>query len=524
MNLSLRHISRVMLISLFALPWWTGASEPGSNAEETAARPDWAQSESVRAHFESAHHFATVRAATTDELIAAIIFANTHNRPTAIHVESGTYNFNQTFGSNFGDSVLPPITTTVLIDGRNAVTTIFDGQQGASVSARALTVLTGGNLLIRNLTLRNFLVQCDIDCTTNGGGGLENAGGDVRIEDCTISGNFVLEQNGNPTLGGGIFNQSGRMEIERTTVTQNSSIAVGGGGIAATGGSVLIRHSVLSENNAVRGGPHSISFGGGLYVAAAKVWVTGSTIAGNTTSACCDDELLGSGSGIYNGGGEVWVTDSAIIQNMGFAEAGFGGGISNNGRMRVVNTTIADNSTASGGGGIFNFTDLTLQGVTIANNISLNQRSSATECALPEGADLPECDIGGGGVGTDEAATTHMADSVIASNVSGGNCYGVIVSAGHNAIGSDSSCTLDPAHGAAHDLPSVDPRLGPLSDNGQPGNAHYPLLPDSPLIDAAGEPGRFCSNRDQIGNPRVNAEDPHHGSPLCDIGAIEFQP
>jgi hypothetical protein len=523
MTLSFRHFTRVMLISLFAFPWWTGASEPGNNAEETAAGPDWAQGESVRAHFESSQHFAAVRAATTDEIVAAIIFANTHNRPTAIHVEPGTYNFNQAFGSNFGDSVLPPIITTVLIDGHNAVTTIFDGQQGASVSGRALTVLAGGNLLIRNLTLKNFLVQCFIDCTTNGGGGLENAGGDVRIEDCTISGNFVLEQNGDNTLGGGIFNQSGRMEIERTTVTQNLSIGVGGGGIAVTGGSVLIRHSVLSENNAIRGGPHSASFGGGLYVAAAKAWVSGSTITGNTTSTCCDDEIIGSGSGIYNDGGEVWVTDSAIIQNMGFA-SGFGGGISNNGRMRVANTTIAANSTASGGGGIFNFSDLTLQGVTITNNISLNLRFHGLECALPEGADLPECDIGGGGVGTDKAATTHMADSVIAGNVSGGNCYGEIVSAGHNAIGSDSSCTLDPAHGAAHDLPSVNPRLGPLSDNGQPGNAHYPLLPNSPLIDAAGEPGRFCSNRDQIGNPRVNAEDRHHHSPLCDIGAIEFQP
>ena len=63
-----------------------------------------------------------------------------------------------------------------------------------------------------------------------------------------------------------------------------------------------------------------------------------------------------------------------------------------------------------------------------------------------------------------------------------------------------------------------DPRLGSLVDNGTPGNAHLPLLSDSPAIDAGGTaPADHgtgdCPWRDQIGRRRVGA---------CDIGAIEF--
>jgi len=522
------RFTRIILICLLVLPWLTAAGEPGSSASQIADGPDWGRGEGIQAHFAQSGHFAAVHASTTDQVIAAIIAANTSNRPTVIHVAPCTYVFNQTFGSDFGSSVLPPITTTILVIGKDAATTIFDGQGGATFNGRAFTVLEGGHLLVRHLTLQNFLLFCFLldDCAFTGGAALENAGGDVRVESSVVSGNSMQMELGFGTLGGGIFNQSGRMEIEHTTVTHNSNISVGGAGVAVTGGTVWIRHSTLSENHTVAGccSPGTRSLGGGLYAISAKVWVSGSTITGNTTSDECDcyAKELGSGSGIYNNG-EMWVTDSAITQNVGF-DTGHGGGIQNSGRMVVVNSTIAGNRAGSGGGGIFNFADLTLQGVTVTNNATLgNEADLGNECSLPQDdTHNPECDVGGAGVGMDIAATTRIADSVIAGNTAGGNCYGALISAGHNAIGSDSSCTLEPA--SSTDLLSVDPLFGVLTDDGPPGNAHYPLLVDSPLIDAGGEPGHFCTHHDQIGNPRVNAEHPHHGEPRCDIGAIEFQP
>jgi hypothetical protein len=57
-----------------------------------------------------------------------------------------------------------------------------------------------------------------------------------------------------------------------------------------------------------------------------------------------------------------------------------------------------------------------------------------------------------------------------------------------------------------------DPGLGTFTDNGTPGNGHFPLLATSPAIDAANN--SVCPKKDQIGQPR---------KPQCDIGAIEFR-
>jgi hypothetical protein len=60
-----------------------------------------------------------------------------------------------------------------------------------------------------------------------------------------------------------------------------------------------------------------------------------------------------------------------------------------------------------------------------------------------------------------------------------------------------------------------------LRDNGGAGNAHFPVLGQSPLIDAGGLISTNCTKFDQIGQPRVDGD----GDRLreCDIGAIEYQ-
>jgi hypothetical protein len=82
-------------------------------------------------------------------------------------------------------------------------------------------------------------------------------------------------------------------------------------------------------------------------------------------------------------------------------------------------------------------------------------------------------------------------------------------SVGHNLISDPSGCavTLQPS-----DL-TGDAGLGPFTDDGTPGNGHFPLLRDSQDIDSGNDV--FCPRRDQIGEERRGQ---------CDIGAIEFQP
>jgi hypothetical protein len=471
-------------------------------------------------------HSVKVQVSSPDQLIAAINAANSSGHRTTIHVAPGTYSFNQTFSSSNGLSQLPPITGSIVIAGKDAVTTILDGTQ---LTSRAFTVLQGAHLLVRNLTIQNFFHECDIDdCPTNGGGAFENVGGNLRIEHSVLNANSTSEVDGAQTFGGNIYNLSGRLEIEDSTVSNGLALDTGGG-IAVVGGSLILRRSIVSNNHTAEGCCFSRTqtFGGGLYLDNAKAWILHATFTGNVVSDPPGDldVSLGNGAAINNGpGGQIWVFDSAIINNRAY-NAGFGGGISNQGKMVVINTTIARNTAGSGGGGIFNFADLTLQGVTITGNSSVGP-DYYTNCFDPQHVTGGFCDDGAGGFGADASATTRIATSVIAGNLANGDCSGVLITEGHNAFGS--TCELQPAqflgHGNPHDLLNVDAKLGAIVDNGQPGNAHVPLLSDSPLVDAGGDIGRFCTPRDQIGEWRVNGRSGHHGEPACDIGAIEFQP
>ena len=175
-----------------------------------------------------------------------MIAANQRHRPTIIRVAAGTYSFTQTFNSDRA-SALPPVTGRVLIEGAEATNTILDGTNGPG--SRAFTVLAGGQLLLRGLTVQNFgfLNTCD-NCTTIGGGAAENAGGDLRIENSVLTGNFVTS-DGSGTFGGAILSEAGRLaELQRTTVSSNLSVSVGGGGVAVTGGVAVLFRSILTGN------------------------------------------------------------------------------------------------------------------------------------------------------------------------------------------------------------------------------------------------------------------------------------
>jgi hypothetical protein len=112
---------------------------------------------------------------------------------------------------------------------------------------------------------------------------------------------------------------------------------------------------------------------------------------------------------------------------------------------------------------------------------------------------------------------TTLQNTILAHNqwVAGfpEDCPGAIPSLGNNLIGtlagliSECPLTLQPT-----DL-TGDPGLGDFTDNGEPGNGHFPLLETSQAINAGND--RACPKRDQIGNEREGS---------CDIGSIEFRP
>jgi hypothetical protein len=176
------------------------------------------------------------------------------------------------------------------------------------------------------------------------------------------------------------------------------------------------------------------------------------------------------------------------------------GGIFNGGTLTMLNSTIAGNATAAdefGAGGLENRGTLTMLNSTIAANTG-------------DGGDLRS-----GGILTLGGSTT-LQSTLLARNTtptrpvtrsSGPDCNGPLTSLGNNLIGDSTGCTitLQPT-----DL-TGDPGLDTFTDNGRPGNGHFPLLPTSQAIDAGND--AVCPRTDQLGQRRIGR---------CDIGAIRF--
>jgi hypothetical protein len=252
-------------------------------------------------------------------------------------------------------------------------------------------------------------------------------------------------------------------------------------------GTLNVIRSIISDNNTF------FDAGGIFNDVGGNVLIENSTIAHNATQ--------GNG-GILNIGSLV-IRNSAIIANSNGCCEG-GAGIGNSGFLEIVNSTIAKNSAGSGGGG---------GGIQNAGVLSITN-STIRENEVRECQSLP-CTQGGGiknNFGTVLVQNTIIAgNSVNSPFATGPDCGGTITSVGNNLVGDPSGCdiNLQPT-----DL-TGDPGLGSLvgdEEDALPGQAYYPVLAGSPVIDK-GNPN-VCPQVDQLENPRVG---------ICDIGSIEFR-
>lgn len=241
------------------------------------------------------------------------------------------------------------------------------------------------------------------------------------------------------------------------------------------------------------------------------------------------------GGGILNGG-TLTLNNSAVRNNTGVTLDVFGGGIFNAGTMTLNDSTVNDN-TAVSGGGIRNAGTLALKRSTVSGNSSgasgggiANTGTLTIENSIVSG----NTGFFGGGIDNFIAGTLSSASSTVTGNSavfgggivnsglltlkntivgknsasgSGGDCAGTPASAGNN-LDSDQSCGL----AGPGDISGVDPRLGPLADNGGPTKTHA-LLGGSLAINAgSGDcPPPFT---DQRGVARSQGA-------ACDIGSFE---
>jgi hypothetical protein len=325
--------------------------------------------------------------------------------------------------------------------------------------------------------------------------------GAVTLSGLTIANGKAPADGISPESGGGIYSYGRELTIANCAISGNSSQNNGGGiscfGAGFGASQVSIINSTLSGNSAPAGGAAYVD-GIGFYGYAGSVLrVTNSTISGNTASG---------GGGIYNVGG-LTITNSTISGNSATVD---GGGILNLGSSTINNSTLSGNS-ASLGGGVRSLGDTPLTPGTLTITNSTISGNSASE----GGGLRLDSSLGGG---------KRSKSTIIALNTSanGPDVKGELISDGFNLLGNNSGTNIlsqvsDQIGTAAS---PIDPRLGPLQNNGGPTFTHALLL-GSPAIDKGNSGGATADQRGFGRRKDVPSLTNAPGGDGADIGALE---
>ena len=307
----------------------------------------------------------------------------------------------------------------------------------------------------------------------------------ATIEGLTIT-------NGNAQLlgtllgdGGGVLNVGGsNLTLIEVNVSGNTATSLGGGvatrSLLGTTSTTYITRSLISDNNALLGG------GGISNIATANIVSSAVTTVTNTT----------------------------VTLNNTVAEAG---GVSNvGGTVNLINDTISHNSSTLTGGGVVNVAGLLGLGVTNVRNTIIAYNNATV-------------------VGT----VLSLSDDVLGIfNSLGNNLIGNLfgVSVGFQAsvfigVNPQPNVNGDIVGSISVGTFAIDPRLGPLQDNGGPTNTRA-VLAGSPAIDRGNNcvgtdscatdpspntlPEALLTDQRSTGFPRIN-------NGRVEIGAFELQ-
>lgn len=295
-------------------------------------------------------------------LRAAIEEANQSGSPTTINVPAGTYNL------VLGElSIAPNGNRTITINGAGAASTIInqtDGQNrvfnidffafgatyvtinavtisggsdridslgGAGILAGSFSSLPRDSLTLTNcIVTNNHVYQPDPTYTSQPGGGLQMAGGDLTITNCTFS--------------------------------NNSSAASNGGGVAYIapdqGGTVIITGSTFSGNSVVNNTTSGPVGGGALFLTSSlsspnTTTISNSTFNNNTVTSISSGTVYG--GAILHNTGVLSIDHSVFTANAVGGAGGQGGAIYvDSGTLNLSYSRLSGNSASNGGSGLYN--------------------------------------------------------------------------------------------------------------------------------------------------------------------------
>jgi CSLREA domain-containing protein len=352
------------------------------------------------------------------------------------------------------------ISKNLTINGPGTATIIISGNN----AVRVFYVDAGVNFTLRNLTVsrgntKGVAGSADTPSKTGGdagGGGLYSDGGIVTIINSTFSDNRATGGAGG---GGGRWGGQGM------------------GGAVYSAGTLVVLNSTFSQNQA-KGGPGSPSVVertgslggaglGGAIFSMGTLAAVNSTFSGN--KAIGEHRAIGYSSDPWVGRGPARLRP----------RDGYGGAILAISDTWMSNCTLANN-TASVGGAIFRPSRISIKNKWVINPFGV----------------------------------ITIKNTLIVDSSPGSNCVASTISGGYNIDG-DGTCDLT----AAGDLSKINPKLGPLKNNGGATFTHA-LPSGSPAIDGGNPAG--CTDHegaailtDQRGRNRPWAE-------RCGIGAFEF--
>jgi CSLREA domain-containing protein len=386
---------------------------------------------------------------------------------------------------------------------------------------RILRIATGARVTLTNMTIRGAKPTGPVGAILNDG--------HLTLTNCMIEGNGTAGINsvGELTLdrtlvwnnaGAGIVAKTSPVTIGNSSIGGNAGVGLSGGGtitvdnssIGGNGSGVAVSSGILKVTNT----SISSNAGGGLSLTRSTATLDYATILGNglasgasaigmfNSELTMDHSWMAAnvGVGIRNQIGRVTVSNSAIVNNWsdGIRNESHGrAGVS----ARLVNSTVS----ANGGEGIFSEDDVEatatvdIESSTIVLNGSYGIHQSGSN-----------------------GASVDMSNSIVAQNGAPGSPdilssgSQAFLGAGFSLVGNGAGSGLANGDGnlvgnvSPHTSP-IDPRLGPLTDNGGPTQTHA-LLAGSPALDAGGPD--FCPGTDQRGVTRPQG-------PACDMGSYE---
>jgi hypothetical protein len=275
-------------------------------------------------------------------LIAKINDANGMPGNHTINLEPGIYTLQMVDNTTDGPNGLPSIRRSIRIQASADDPPTVIERDPAAQSFRIFHVSVGGALSLEGLTVQRGTSGF------SGGPAILNRGV-TSLQDSVVTGhdgelgavyNFgtlnvfrsTITDNFGGHDGGGIVNEAaGNVLVENSTIAHNG--AIGPGGIGNFGGSLVVKNSAIISNNT-----DCCQSGGGILNLGGSVEIVNSTIAQNSAGV--------GGGGVYNSGGLVSITNSTIRENqVPSFPSGVAGGIWNDGGvLRVQNTVIAGNA------------------------------------------------------------------------------------------------------------------------------------------------------------------------------------